>query len=302
MTSEAVISDNELRYQLALWRVPQLGAASFARILKHYGDIETCFREVNTSVAASYPLLESWVEAIRYPNWHAVDRDLAWQASAPNRHIMRLSDDDYPLLLNEISHPPPLLFIAGEREVLARKQIAVVGSRRPTLVGLETARLFAMNLVEHDWVITSGLAHGIDGAAHKGALDANGKTVAVLGCGLDRVYPREHAALMAQCTYSGAVVSMFPCGIPPVAAHFPRRNQIVSGLSKGVLVVEASKRSGSLITARCGNEQNRDVFAIPGSIYSEQSQGCLQLIQEGAKCVTHVDDILSEYLHERYWP
>lgn len=194
-------------------------------------------------------------------------------------------DDVYPPLLAEISAPPALLFCRGDVALLSRPQVAIVGSRHASPAGLAIARAFAADLAAAGFVITSGLALGIDAMAHEGALAAGGDTVAVLGCGADRIYPRRHATLAGQIREHGCLVSELPPGTEPLAAHFPQRNRIISGLTLGVLVVEAAMDSGSLITARFAAEQGREVFAIPGSIHSPMSRGCHQLIREGAALV-----------------
>jgi DNA processing protein len=200
---------------------------------------------------------------------------------------------DYPALLAEIPDPPPLLFIAGDHSLLDRPQLGMVGSRRASKPGLDTAKSFARSLAGAGFVVTSGLALGIDGAAHQGALDAKGATIGVLGTGIEKLYPQRHrqlaATMMAQ---GGAVVSELPLDAAPHASNFPRRNRIISGLSLGVLVVEASVASGSLITARLAAEQGREVYAIPGSIHHPGARGCHQLIREGAILVETIDHIL----------
>lgn len=216
-----------------------------------------------------------------------------WQ-NQPNHYLITLSDPRYPSRLKEIHDPPDFLFLRGDPEILNQPQIAVVGSRNPTPVGCEIAAEIAGQLTQRGFCITSGLALGIDAAAHRGALTAKGKTIAVLGCGLDRIYPHRHRQLATDITQSGALLSEFSPGTPPLAPHFPQRNRIISGLSLGTLVVEATPQSGSLITARQAVTQNREVFAIPGSIRNPLSRGCHQLIQQGAKLVESVDDIIAE--------
>lgn len=208
--------------------------------------------------------------------------------------VLTLSDGDYPALLREIARPPLLIYVRGNADALALPQIAVVGSRQSSPAGAATAAEFAKLLAASGFAITSGLALGIDGAAHRGAL-ATGVTIAVLGTGLDRVYPRQHQALVEEILAAGgALVSEFPPGTPPRAENFPRRNRVISGLSLGVLVVEAALRSGSLITARLAMEQGREVFAIPGSIHNPQARGCHQLLREGATLVETAADIVAQ--------
>lgn len=223
-----------------------------------------------------------------------VEADLAWLRDGPGRGILALCDPAYPRLLRTLADPPPLLYYLGDPEVLCQVQMAVVGSRNPTPGGRETATAFSRYLARNGLVITSGLARGIDTAAHRGAIAAAGYTVAVLGTGVDRVYPAENRGLARRVAQTGVVVSEFPLGTPARAAHFPRRNRIISGLAVGTLVVEAASRSGSLITARLAAEQGREVFAIPGSIHNPMARGCHELIRQGAKLVETAAHILEE--------
>jgi DNA processing protein len=218
------------------------------------------------------------------------------------RTVITLADARYPACLLQIEDPPPLLFVLGALERLAAhdsaRSLAIVGSRNPTPQGTQTAQAFARHLAQQGITIVSGLAHGIDAAAHAGALAASAATlptIAVVGTGLDRVYPRQNQALAREVAQRGLLVSEFAPGTPPVAANFPKRNRIIAGLSRGTLVVEAALQSGSLITARLATEQGKDVFAIPGSIHGTQSRGCHALIREGARLVESVQDILDEW-------
>ena len=222
-----------------------------------------------------------------------IDYDLSWLAQENNLAIT-INDPDYPSQLKEIADPPPILFVRGNPKILPLPQIAIVGSRNPSSLGEETAFNFAKTLCRHGFVITSGLALGIDAASHRGALNANGYTVAVAGTGLDRIYPARHKELATEIVNNGVMISEFPPGTAAKANHFPRRNRIISGLCQGLLVVEAAKQSGSLITARMALEQNREVFAIPGSIHNPLARGCNALIREGAKLVETTQDILEE--------
>ena len=222
-----------------------------------------------------------------------LEADLDW-LEQHHAHVLRGDDARFPQLLREIADPPPLLYVLGDIELLSSVQLAVVGSRRPSRGGCEHAYGFAKQLASDGWTITSGLALGIDGEAHRGALDAGGKTIAVLGTGLDLPYPHRHRQLYNEIAEHGAVISEWPLRSPPLAGHFPRRNRIISGLSLGVLVVEAALQSGSLVTARLALEQNREVFAIPGSIHNPAVKGCHELIRQGAKLVEHVGHIEEE--------
>lgn len=207
---------------------------------------------------------------------------------------MTLEDERYPSLLKEIPDPPAVLFVYGEPGILNQPQLAMVGSRHHSPGGRDTPRDFARYLASAGLVITSGMALGIDAACHQGALDGGGQTIAVTGTGLDRIYPARHRDLAHEIAENGALVSEFPIGMPPLAGNFPRRNRIISGLSLGVLVVEAAIKSGSLITARLALEQGREVLAIPGSIHNPHSRGCNSLIRQGAKLVETAQDVLEE--------
>jgi DNA processing protein len=218
---------------------------------------------------------------------------LEW-LSQPGNHLITLADSIYPKALLEIANPPALLYAKGQLDCLSLPCLAVVGSRNATPQGEKNAEDFAENLSRHGLCIVSGMALGIDGAAHRGALKANAPTIAVVGTGLDIVYPAKHRDLAHRIVNRGLIISEFPLGTPSKAQNFPRRNRIISGLSIGCLVIEANLDSGSLITARQAAEQGREVFAIPGSIHSPVAKGCHQLIKQGAKLVESTEDILSE--------
>lgn len=217
-----------------------------------------------------------------------------WLSADPARHVVVLGDERYPAALLQTADPPLLLYAEGDVGLMARPGVAVVGSRNPTPAGRGHARAFALALAQRGWVVVSGLARGIDGEAHEATLAAGGRTVAVVGCGLDQTYPPSHQALGRRIASEGLLVSEYPPGTPPLSAHFPQRNRIIAGIAQGVLVVEAAVQSGSLITARLANEAGREVFAIPGSIHSPQSRGCHALIRQGATLVESVDDIVAE--------
>ena len=219
---------------------------------------------------------------------------LAWLGGAPDRQVLAPGDAAFPPLLLQTADPPLLLYVQGDASRLAQAAVAVVGSRHPTPQGSQNAKAFAAALGAHGYVVVSGLATGIDAAAHEGALSAAAGTVAVVGTGLDRVYPPRHRDLAHRIAGHGALVSEFAPGTPPLPEHFPQRNRIIAGLTLGTLVVEAAVQSGSLITARLAAEANREVFAIPGSIHSPQSKGCHALLKQGAKLVETAQDIIEE--------
>lgn len=233
------------------------------------------------------------VAFLQDPPWDRVDAELEWQQQQGN-HILTLADPAYPTLLREIAGAPPVLYVHGLIECLLMPQLAMVGSRNPTPDGSENAFEFARSLAASGLAVTSGLAIGIDTEAHRGALSSGGLTVAVAGTGLDRVYPARNRELAHRIADRGALVSEFPLGSAPQKGNFPRRNRVLSGLSLGTLVVEATLRSGSLITARLAMEQGREVFAIPGSIHSPLAKGCHRLLRDGAKLVEDAEDVLEE--------
>src|SRR5712672_2367347 len=222
-----------------------------------------------------------------------VEKALRWAAQTEHK-VLTLADTDYPKQLLEIADPPALLYVAGNAMLLSSPALAVVGSRNATPQGLKNAQSFARTFSEAGLVIVSGLAIGVDSAAHSGGLEGRGSTIAVLGTGIDIVYPRRNESLAQEISLRGALVSEFPLGTPPNPGNFPRRNRLISGLARGCLVVEATLDSGSLITARLAAEQGREVFAIPGSIHSPLSKGCHALIKSGAKLVESADDVLAE--------
>ncbi len=284
----------ELAYWLALVRMPGVGAVGARRLLEQCADPRALFLSGASSAPAPPKLNKSALHWLREPDWAIIDRDLNW-ARLADRHIITLADPRYPALLKEITDPPIVLFVHGDVELLNRPQLAIVGTRNPTPTGVETATEFARHLAASGLIISSGLASGIDAAGHRGALAArDGKTIAVTGTGLDRVYPARHRDLAHEVAARGALVSEFPPGTAPRPENFPRRNRIISALSLGTLVVEATTHSGSLITARLAAEQGREVFAIPGSIHNPQARGCHALIRLGAKLVETAQDVLEE--------
>jgi len=278
----------ETRAWFALLRAPGLGAAGVrALVERHGGAAAAC-----AAGARDASLDAALHSALRTPDAAALAGDEAWLAGA-NNHFLPFTHADFPSLLRDIPDPPAALFVTGDPAVLWTPQIGVVGARSASHAGLANARAFAKAFALAGNTITSGLAEGIDGAAHAAALDAGARTVAVLGTGPDLVYPRRHRALAHAIAASGALVSEFPPGTPGKPDHFPRRNRLISGLSLGVLVVEAGLNSGSLITARCAAEQGREVFALPGSIHNPLARGCHRLIRDGARLAETAEEVLA---------
>lgn len=280
---------------LALLAIPDLGRRERFALVEHFGSATAIFEAGRGHLQKLLPDRPAAVAAIAAgPDEAALAPTLAWLAQ-PAHHLISWTDADYPPLLRQIPDPPLALYVTGDRALLSHPQLAIVGSRNPTPAGRENAQAFARHLAGAGLAITSGLALGIDGAAHRGALAAEGgATVAVVATGLDRVYPARHKELAHGIAARGALVSEFPLGTPPLAENFPIRNRLISGLALGVLVVEAAVGSGSLITARLATDQGREVFAIPGSIHSPLSRGCHALIRQGAKLVETANDVLEE--------
>lgn len=288
----------ELSDWLRLLHTPDVGRETARRLLAAFGAPGRVFEaepEARRAVVG-----ETLAERLANPPPALdalVDATLAWLAggsAASPRTILTLGDPDYPDALLQTADPPVMLHAQGDRRWLGGELVAIVGSRKPTPEGLETAREFAAALAGAGCTVVSGMALGIDGAAHEGALDAGGASIAVVGTGLDRVYPARHRALAHRLAAHGLILSEFPIGTSPLAGNFPQRNRIIAGLARGTLVVEAALQSGSLISARLAAEAGREVFAVPGSIHAPQSRGCHALIKQGAKLVETVDDILEE--------
>lgn len=288
-------NEQNIRHWLILDNIPTLQKRTVFKLLQKY-PIQQLFQLSAKQLQACH-LKEIQINALLNPDNALIEQSLQWLESAPDKHIICFDDPRYPKQLKEISSPPLILYAQGDCSLLKEPQIALVGSRKCTPYGQEKAYLFAANLSETGFTICSGLAVGVDGFAHQGTLDKQGKTIAVLGTGLNNIYPKRHAKLAQAIIEQGLLISEFRPNAPALPSHFPRRNRIISGLSLGVLVIEASKRSGSLITARYAIEQNRDLFALPGSIDNSEACGCNLLIQQGAKLVTKQTDICNEYLH-----
>ncbi len=285
-------SPEELRAWLRLVRTPRLGGKPLLAMIERWGSAQAVIDAGASGWQACGVPRETWNAQCAVDDAR-IEQDLAW-CRQPQCGLLSVLDPRYPARLRQIAQAPPALFWRGDPDLLCLPQLAVVGSRNATPQGLEIARGFAAELCRRGLVVTSGLALGVDGAAHRGALDVQGLTLAVCATGLDRVYPAAHRALARDIGQHGLLVSEFAPGTPPRPEHFPRRNRILSGLSLGVLVVEAARESGSLITARLAGEQGREVFAVPGSIHNVMARGCHRLIRQGAKLVEQVDDILEE--------
>lgn len=283
--------------ELAAWlRLTEcLGPAAARRLLAMAGSPQAVFELPAAALDQALPPKQR--SALAHPPEHfdeLLTQAQAWLAQ-PGHSLLVLGDTDYPARLLATADPPLLLWLQGRRELLGRPSLAIVGSRNPTAQGEDNARAFARALAQGGYTIVSGLALGVDAAAHEGALDAGGATIAVVGTGLDQVYPRRNAGLAAHILAGGGLIaSEYSLGTPVMQANFPRRNRLIAGLTQGCLVVEAAVQSGSLITARLAVEAGREVFAIPGSIHSPQARGCHALIRQGAKLVESAQDVLEE--------
>jgi DNA processing protein len=288
--SEIVL--NELSLWITLNQLPGLGNAGLCQLLAKFGSPDAIF---SASVSQLNEIVDFEIaQKIRAGiDFDAINPTLNW-LKKDNAHVVTFADSAYPKQLLEISNPPAVLYAIGNLHWLNHPSLAMVGSRSATPQGEKNAEDFAESLCNQGLCVVSGMALGIDGAAHRGALKANGATIAVVGTGLDIVYPARHRDLAHKIAERGLIISEFPLGTPSKAQNFPRRNRVISGLSLGCLVVEANIDSGSLITARLATEQGRDVFAIPGSIHSPVTKGCHQLIKQGAKLVETTQDILEE--------
>jgi DNA processing protein len=280
-----------------LLETPGLGRDGVRRLLASFGSAE---QALQASTAARQQVVGAALaqamdtEAPELPT--RLQAALEWLAGGEQRQVLTLGDDDYPPLLLQTPDPPLLLYAQGQVGLLKQRSLAIVGSRNASAQGVDNARAFGAHLSRNGWTIVSGLAFGIDAAAHEGGLQGPGSTVAVVGTGLDRVYPARHRTLAHRIAADGVLVSEFAPGTPPLAPHFPMRNRIIAGLARGTLVVEAALQSGSLITARQAAEFGREVFAVPGSIHSPLSRGCHALIRQGAKLVESAQDIVEELL------
>ena len=294
-----MIDNDGLAAWLRLTLIPGIGGETQRKLLAAFGLPEAIFAAGRLAVRAVAGDRADLL--FDFDPSESVDRSLTW-AAQPGQHIITLADAAYPKALLEIADPPSVLYVRGQIGLLQKPGLGIVGSRNATPQGLQTAENFSRTLAAKGLTIVSGLALGIDAAAHRGALAAGGETIAVIGTGADRLYPARNRELALAIVEQGAIVSEFPLGTPAIAANFPRRNRIISGLSRGVLVVEAALESGSLITARLAAEQGREVFAIPGSIHSPVARGCHRLIKQGAKLIETAQDILEEFGNYRELP
>jgi DNA processing protein len=290
------MAPHELAAWLRLLGTPGVGNDSARKLLVAFGSPEAVFQQERPALhAVAGPRLAQALLTPPEDLAGAIEATTSWLAGGTNRHVLSLDDPRFPTELLQMADPPLLLYVLGQIETLQHPQrLAIVGSRNPTPQGEQNARQFAQALGEAGVCVVSGLALGVDGAAHEGALAGGAPTLAVVGTGLDRVYPKRHLALAHRIAEHGALISEYPLGTPPLPGNFPRRNRLIAGLSQGTLVVEAAVQSGSLITARLAAEQGREVFAIPGSIHAPQSRGCHALIRQGAKLVESAQDILED--------
>jgi DNA processing protein len=288
------------RQELAAWLrlllTPGVGKETARKLLAAFGLPEAVFAQPLTALMTVVgPKTGQALTQVPDELEAQVERVLAWLSGGSDRHVLTLADPRFPPDLLQMADPPVMLYVLGDLTVLTHpRRLAMVGSRNPTPQGEANAHQFARALGQAGVCVVSGMALGVDGAAHAGALEGGAPTIAVVGTGLDRVYPRRHLALAHRIAAHGAIVSEYPLGTPPVQANFPQRNRLIAGLSQGTLVVEAAVKSGSLITARLAAEQGREVFAIPGSIHAPQSRGCHALIRQGAKLVESAQDILED--------
>jgi DNA processing protein len=290
-TTRRVAATDHSNWLIAL-RAPGFGGTRLIELTEHFGGVERLVGASRRDLRGA-GLDEAAVAALKSPDQALLRTDLAW-LDQPSHHLVAWGSERFPPLLKDIPSPPAALFVAGEPDVLWQPQVAVIGSRNPTAGGKDNARDFAGELARQGLTVTSGLATGIDSIAHAAALDADGTTVAVMGTGLDQVYPASGAALAERIRRHGALVSEFPPGTPAKREHFPARNRLISGLSLGVLVIEAGLRSGTLITARLAGTQGREVFALPGSIHNPLAKGCHRLIRDGAKLVESVAEVIQD--------
>jgi len=292
-----MLERDELAAWLRLIETPGVGREAARRLLARHGSPEAVLAAPKSALRESLTATQADALKQAAPEFaKLLEATLAWWTGTSDeaRHIVPLGDQAYPAAWLETADPPLLVYAIGRLDLLQAPSLAIVGSRNPSPQGAENARSFAAAMSQAGLTIVSGLALGIDGAAHTGALEGPGSTIAVVGTGLDRVYPKRHLTLAHRIAREGLLLSEFPIGMPPLPENFPQRNRLIAGLARGTLVVEAALASGSLITARQAVEAGREVFAVPGSIHSPQSRGCHALIKQGAKLVESAEDILDE--------
>jgi len=283
------------KYCIWLSGLPQIGSRKYISLIKYFGSAKRVFESDRNELLESGILNEKIVDIIvTKRNIDKIHRYLK-KLKENDIKVYTIEEEEYPENLKNIYDPPPVLYVKGSLQASDVNSIAVVGSRKASDYGLKTAEKLGMELAEAGITVVSGMALGIDSAAHRGALKAGGRTIAVFACGLNHIYPRSGYSLAKEIVKNGAIISEYPLGIEAIPQNFPARNRIISGMSKGVVIVEASEKSGSLITAEFALEQGRDVFAVPGNIGKPNSTGTNALIKEGAKLVTCADDILEEY-------
>jgi DNA processing protein len=288
------VAETDLARWVALSRVQGLGCVSFKKLAGHFGDPTEALSASTAALAEIQGLDQSVIDGLRnFSAWDEAEKEIIRAEKAAVK-IVPFTDSSYPARLRMISDPPSLLYLKGEIRRDDEKAVAVVGSRSTSDYGRRVARDLCRGLASLGFTVVSGMARGIDGTAHETSLNAGGRTIAVLGSGVDRVYPAEHDKLYRRISENGAVISEFPMGTRPLAFNFPARNRLISGLSLGVVVVEATEKSGSLITAALALEQGREVFAVPGEVGASRSRGAHRLIRQGAKLVETVDDIVEE--------
>ena len=280
------------QYLLMLNRMPGVGPVTVQKLLRRWPELEELFH-LSAAELVACGLSASLAKTLTTCNRRAVEQDWRWEMGR-DCALITWGEDAYPSLLREISAPPPVLYLRGQLALLSSNRVAIVGTREPSASGCRIAKRFSSELAQCGFTVVSGLARGIDGQAHEGALSAGGSTFAVMATGIDCIYPYQHTALAERIIADGLLISEFPLKTRPNACHFPRRNRIISGLSLATLVVESALKSGSLITARFALEQNREVFAVPGCIDNPQTQGCHWLLRQGAILVTSVQDIVDE--------
>ncbi len=285
--------NDDTPFWLAFSLIPGIGPKRLLHLLNEFGDLQNAWRAPESDLRAAGVDGEALKRVLHFRPRIQPDSEIE-KVTRAGAHIVTLTDEQYPALLRDLTDAPALLYVRGSLLPSDALALGVVGTRKATPYGRDAAHDLSKQLAHNRVTIVSGLAQGIDTAAHQGALAGHGRTFAILGCGLDRIYPPENRDLAREISTHGAVISEFPIGSPPEKSNFPRRNRVISGLSLGVLVVEAPLNSGALITAEMAGEQGREVFAVPGNIFSLNSQGTNRLIQDGAKLVQAVDDILNE--------